>query len=276
MTTGFSPPLSSDEVRAFFVGYRDFLHLANGGQGTIFKAYSYSQPEPVAIKVFYPGTAWQRAQREVDLLACSTSPYLATLVGHGRIPLRGDQCLYSITMFEEGLDLRRRLLQEARLSIGEVERLITHIGSAIDFLWTKKIVHCDITPANILRSESGVYKLIDLGLAKHLAAESITVAGAIMGTQGYIAPEQLRGRRHVTLRADLFSLGVIAYEAVTGRHPFNKRQEVVFSAKQLPPRPSTVIALPPQMDDAIMAMMALNPLDRPISAASVLTGLGGK
>lgn len=121
--------------------------------------------------------------------------------------------------------------------------------------------HCDLKPANILVGASN-YLVVDLGLAKYLNQPGITVTGMVMGTYGYMAPEQLKGRRYLTSSADVFALGIIAYEAVVGFHPFLGRQQ--FIGLRVPEDPRlTIPDINERLRDLLAKMLAFDPVRRP-------------
>lgn len=159
------------------------------------------------------------------------------------------------------------------LTCSEVTQLILDVSSAINSLWKKRVVHCDIKPDNILINGSH-YILIDLGVAKHLDSDTVTAFGVIMGTRGYFAPEQLKGRKNLTLRADFYSLGIVAYQLLVGYHPYNFNQNAMFT-QSLPPFPSNV-AITENLRNTIVKMTALNPIDRPMNYESISKLLKGE
>ncbi len=172
-----------------------------------------------------------RLRREVDLLASISAPSLVPVVtiGGERIRLitdHGRRYLVYAEAWVDGQDLNDLLARgQQRLPQTEVVRLALHMMDAIAALWAKDVVHRDIKPHNIIRREDGRFVLIDLGLALDLQGDTITETGAWLGTPAFAAPEindpELRDR--VDFRADEFSLGLVLYEALSARHPYNAR-----------------------------------------------------
>lgn len=268
MGNPFEPNLSIDEVDSSFEYYRVYDTLGGGGQGSVFKGIDLRTDKEIAIKLYSPNQLVKRAELEVSKLEKVDSPYLAKVVEHGYTTIRDTRCYFVTTDYMEGSDLNK-VLKTRKLTSDETRRLLINILSAIDDLWKMRVVHSDLKPANILYLSNGDFVLIDLGFAKHLDNESITMGQVIMGTWGYIAPEQIRGRRNLTLRADMFSLGVLAYEAVTGIHPFHRNQDLIFAQMQVTP-----VNLLSQIDEklsrSIHWLMELQPLKRPVSGKQVI------
>lgn len=273
MASLFNPKLEICEVSDELPGYTNIEEFTEGGQGCIFRALS-SDRSVVAIKIYAPGQTLVRAELEVQKLQRMSSVYMVQLFQSGYVKIRGQDSFYSITRWEEGEDLRRRLSDHGTLTDFEVRLLLTHICTAIDELWHAKVVHCDVKPENILFGADGAFRLVDLGLAKHLDNPTITQFGITMGTLGYMAPEQMTGRKNYTLRVDLFALGICAYESLTGIHPFGKNQFLVMSNVSVEP-PSNSIQIGSDLEKAIMKMLQHNPLYRPTSGADVITMIRG-
>ncbi|MDN4094572.1 serine/threonine-protein kinase [Brevibacillus agri] len=274
MSKPFVPDITIEELNASSLN-SDLLFIqpiGDGGQGTVFKATSVSTGKDVAVKIYSPDQLIKRAELEVKKLEKTNSPFLARLIGYGNFDFRGRDCFYVITEYVKGKDLRITL-QERTLTIQEATRLLRQMLQAIDELWKLRIVHCDIKPANIMFSDTGDFQLIDLGLAKHLDTQTITAAGLIMGTFGYMAPEQLRGRKNFTLRVDFFALGIVVYEALTSIHPFQKNQFFVGSFNPLPL--SDFIEIDEKLEKAINWMLEPNPIRRPSSIQQILQLIEG-
>lgn len=234
----FEPQLVINEVLSTFSDLSDISGPMSGGEGTVFKAYKPSIDKYVAVKIYSKDHLKARTELEVQKLSMIQSPHLVELYGSGEVILRGATCYYTETSFIEGQDLRKLLDNGKTLSEQEVIALIRCTSKAIDALWQQRVVHCDIKPENILKNNDN-YVLIDLGIAKHLDAAPLTTFGVIMGTLGYLAPEQFRGRKNLTLRADYYALGIVAFEVLTGFHPFNRNQTAMIT-NSLPPFPSNI------------------------------------
>jgi len=172
-----------------------------------------------------------RLRREVDLLATIDSPFIVPLIEmEGKrlraIPDAGRWYLAYAEAWVDGEDLDHRLAKGTQqMPVPEVVRLALDCVAGITALWKNEIVHRDIKPHNIMRRSDGRFLLIDLGLALDIQAETITETGAWLGTMAFAAPEindpELRDR--VDFRADLFSLGLVLYEALAAFHPYQAR-----------------------------------------------------
>jgi serine/threonine-protein kinase len=272
MPSQFNPPLDISEARACFPEINILYPLDPGGEGAVFKGVDQSS-RTVLLKVYGPNRQHRRTELEVTKLKAVSSPYLAKLHDDGKKVIRGLDCYYIVMDFIEGTNLRDLLKTGTHLDQAGVKELLKCTSQAIDALWAVSVVHCDIKPENIIRTTSGSFVLIDLGLAKHLDAETITVLGAIYGTPGYLAPEQFQGRKNLTLRADYFALGVVAYEMLTGSHPFNFRQELIMH-QPMPHLPSN-ITVEQRIKDVINLLAHPLPYRRPKDAQEISGLLGG-
>lgn len=272
MTAPFSPPLAADEVSKVLSRYTDIMTLAVGGQGALFRATS---PEnvPVAIKIYAPEQTQVRAELEVQKLQRVHSEFVVQSLESGYVTIRDHQSFYSVTQFQEGEDLRRSLAR-GPLSEAEVRTLIIDMCTAIDELWRVKVVHCDIKPENIVCGVDGHFHVVDLGLAKHLDIQTITQYGMTFGTLGYMAPEQMVGRKNYTLRVDLFALGIVAYESLTGKHPFGMNQLLIGNSGVVIPPAGAIIQVSSGLDQVIMKLLNRNPVFRPRSGADVIAMIG--
>ncbi|AFQ46250.1 serine/threonine protein kinase [Desulfosporosinus meridiei] len=231
MISPFLPPLLEAEVISLFPNLKSVDSLKPGAEGAVFKAIDNNSQREILLKIYGPDHQHRRTELEIAKLKEIDSPYLVTLYGSGKKVIRGLDCYYIITNFISGDNLQALLESGKKLSEQETIRLIHCISLAIEALWAVDVVHCDIKPENIILDTNGDFILIDLGLAKHLDAdaESLTEYGIIFGTKGYLAPEQFLGRKNLTLRADLYALGIVAYQCLAGYHPYNFRQDIMLN-----------------------------------------------
>lgn len=267
----FQPSLEPREISAILPDFTPQTELRKSGQGIVYQASSKSYGD-VALKIYFPSQEDERIRREADLLKSLQLPTLVALRDFGSIELRGEVCFYTATAFEKGADLADKLKTEKSLEQLEVVKLMSDIATTIEALWSPhKIIHCDLKPANILVGVNN-YKVVDLGLAKYLHQPGITQTGVIMGTSGYMAPEQMKGRRHLTTRVDLFALGIIAYQAITGAHPFNGIQRLI--GRNLPADPAAAVPnINNKLSNLLGRLLSFDPMGRPATARDVLKDL---
>ena len=236
---------SSDPVK---IGrYRVIRLLGKGGFGRVYLAHDDELDRAVAVKV--PNIERIRAPEDIEaylveakILAKLEHPNIVPVYDAGRAD---DGLCYVVSKFLQGSDLKERILQ-GRPPFQESAELVAAVADALHYAHTKGLVHRDIKPANILLDERGKPCVADFGLA--LRDEDFGKGGGMAGTPVYMSPEQARGEGHrVDGRSDIFSLGVVFYELLTGRRPFkgDSLADLVDQIKSADPRP------PRQIDDAI-------------------------
>lgn len=217
--------------------------LRVGGQGVVYRATRVRDvngvacSNDVALKLHLDSKQDERVEREI-LAAKNLHHFaLATLLEEGTITVSGRQTRYIAWDFISGEAL------DAKLAKGPMtERDAVCVGadvaSALVALWSRRIVHRDIAPKNIMVRPDGRAVLIDLGGARHLDNTTITAPGATFGTPGYFSPEQCRAEHALTSASDIFALGVVLLECVLGRHPTSQDQRQLALA---PPRARTLV-----------------------------------
>ncbi|MBS3918748.1 MAG: serine/threonine protein kinase [Deltaproteobacteria bacterium] len=215
-------PLDLDTIQRNIKSIRDLKPLAQGGQKIVFRA-SHDDYGEVVIKVILEPN--ERIQREIDIAISSDIPNTAHLYEWGKFDHDGHSILFIIEEYIEGVNLRDEMKAKGRLPTKQVLALIDTLLNTAVALEKEKLVHRDIKPENIMVCPDGSFKLLDFGIARHLAKSSLTPTGAHFGphTAGYAAPEQFRNlKKEIDIRTDLFAIGVVAYEALAGRHPFSE------------------------------------------------------
>lgn len=259
----FDPQLTIDELSNIFPDLTVEKDIGIGGQGCVFLV-KLKDGTKGALKIYcLSRTMGSRVKREIDALEKLDSDVVVELISYGDISLRDEKCKYMLSTYIEGTDFRRLINKEGTLDEQLVIELCYRISKAIDELWALRIVHRDIKPENILVDNNGHIYLIDLGIAKHLDQTTLTAVGETLGTLGYMSPEQRACRGGLTLRSDLFSLGIVAYEALTGKHPFDRNQNLVGEIK--PQKIDNIRHVNPELDAVIMEMLEFYPPDRPSS-----------
>jgi ABC-type transport system substrate-binding protein/predicted Ser/Thr protein kinase len=251
-------------VGSLVAGYRIVSLLGEGSTGTVY--LGEREGERVALKVLGPEFARderfrRRFMRESEIAASLSHPNVVPIFGFGE----ADGELYLAMRHVEGPDLRALLNREGALDPVRALDLLGQIASALDDAHARGLVHRDVKPANILLEGEHAY-LADFGLAKHASsASSLTGERSFVGTIAYVAPEQVKGEK-IDGRADVYSLGCVLHEALTGAPPFDRESElaVVYAhLNELPPRVSDVRPeLPETLDRVLRKAMAKEPRQR--------------
>jgi serine/threonine protein kinase len=263
--------------------YRLDEQLGVGGMGTVYRARHLLIDRPVAVKVLNPRfvedeAARTRFQREARAAGRLQHTNAVTVTDYGQTQ---DGYVYIVMELLEGRTLRDILAKEAPLEAARSVSLMLQVSAAVAAAHEAGIIHRDLKPANIFivqRAEvPSVVKVLDFGIAK-LAAESLeedeikalTQIGAMIGTPRYMSPEQCDGAE-LTPAADVYSLGVILYEMLTGAVPFSGSTPLAIAMKhtsELPRRPREFVAsIPPALEDVVLHALEKRPQDRPGNAA---------
>ena len=197
--------------------------MARGGQKIVFDGVHNSYGETV-IKLYFQLND-PRSLREIQIERDLNLSMVPKIYETGTIEYEGTETLYIIEQKVKGTELRKVLESGKRFSL---EEAVTFLEQGLEFIAcieNKGIVHRDIKPENIIRADDGRIFFLDFGLARILGADSLTRTGAMMGphTPGYAAPEQFNNlKKEIDSRADIFSLGVVTYECITGKNPFRE------------------------------------------------------
>jgi serine/threonine protein kinase len=260
MATVAPGPPTRDKIEAALGGaYVSLVALGQqGGQGAIYKAIA-ADGAVVALKVYNPDQVEERSEREVAALKKLKGDTIIRLHDAGELTIDGGQFRFLATTFIEGVSLADKIASSA-LDPVDVARIAEDVASALDELWSFRIVHRDVKPANIMVRPDGRAVLIDLGIARHLDQKAITTTGFILGTPGYFAPEYFGGRK-VTCKADVFALGIVCQEMLLGRHPTRRQQKLLANGG---PKTATMRSDTPKLlSQLIDKMVGKHPTDRP-------------
>jgi serine/threonine-protein kinase len=245
--------------------------LGEGVSCHVFRGWDQSRSSPVALKILNWANVYDRAaamkqlRMEATALARVKHPLVVRFIDFGFDP----RWPYLVTEFFEGRPLGELLRAGGALPPAWALFLISQMTDALGAVWTAGLVHRDIKPDNILVGPNGNAKLIDFGLAKAEALEATRERSGpeLAGTAAYLAPEQAKDASAVDHRADIYSLGVTLYEALTGRLPFEGRNrvQVIFQHLNTPPVPPAQRAegIPSLLSDLCLWMLSKNPDDRP-------------
>src|SRR5437879_1602603 len=259
--------------------YRLDERLGSGGMGTVYRATHLLIDRPVALKVLsqrFVGdqTAQQRFRREARAAGRMQHPNAVTVTDFGATE---DGYLYIVMELLEGRTLRDLLAHEAPLDPARAVSIILQTASAVGAAHDAGLIHRDLKPANIFivqRSNIPVMvKVLDFGVAKFMVEEqdddynTLTQVGAIIGTPRYMSPEQCSGAASLTPASDVYSLGIILYEMLTGVVPFNAETPLAVALKQVteqPQPPHEIIAsLPEPLERIVLTALTKDPNMRP-------------
>jgi formylglycine-generating enzyme required for sulfatase activity/pimeloyl-ACP methyl ester carboxylesterase len=272
--------------------------LGRGGMATVFLAQDLKHDRPVALKVLHPALSAalgpERFLREIRIAAQLQHPHILTLIDSGEAasaegPGGPAPLLYYAMPYVDGESLRRRLTREGRLSPADTVRILQDVLDALAYAHRQGIVHRDIKPENIMLS--GRHALVvDFGVAKAIAEgnrpdgpdgrrdlQVLTTLGVAVGTPAYMAPEQAAGQTEVDGRTDLYAVGLLGYEMLTGRPPFTGTTPQAIIAAQIS-RPAAPLSafrpeLPAPLAAAIMRCLEKDPAKRWQSAEELLREL---
>jgi serine/threonine-protein kinase len=275
-------PLDPLLGRTFDGKYRLDDRLGGGGMGTVYRATHLLIDRPVALKVLsqrFVGdqTAQQRFRREARAAGRIQHPNAVTVTDFGATD---DGYLYIVMELLEGRTLRDLIAHEAPLDPARAVSLMLQACAAVGAAHDAGLIHRDLKPANIFIEQRpnfpSVVKVLDFGVAKFVVEEhdddyhTLTQVGALIGTPRYMSPEQCAAGVGLTPATDVYSLGIILYEMLTGACPFNGETHLAIALKQVseapvPPR-EIVATIPDELERVVLHMLAKNPNDRPRDA----------
>jgi len=259
--------------------YRIEAVLGRGGMGTVYRARDTELDETVAIKTLRPELVVDDESRE----RFKDEIRLTRRITHRNVVRTHDfgeaKGIWYITMeFVEGLTVRQLLDARGTLGVESALAIGSQLAESLGVAHATGVIHRDIKPQNLLLDPEGVLKVMDFGVARLATGTAArhTQAGLIVGTPAYMSPEQLTGEE-VDARSDLYSVGVVLFELLTGRLPLEGATVMALFAKVLsedPPRPGSVVTgVPPALDDLVAQLLAKRPEDRVGSATILLERL---
>ncbi len=250
----FQPP-SAKELESLLTGFKVSKLVGHGGMGAVYRGQQVSLDRDVAIKILprefqASGQSSERFQREAKTLAKLHHPNIVAIFDFGQV----DGLYYFVMEYVDGVTLRETI-QSKTITPDAALKMIPVICDALQFAHSRGVIHRDIKPENILIDREGTLKIADFGLAKMLnrdgeVANDLNLTGTqqVMGTAAYMAPEQMTTSKTVDHRADIYSLGVVFYELLTGERPVG----------WFPP-PSKKVAVDVRVDEVVLRTLESEP-----------------
>jgi tRNA A-37 threonylcarbamoyl transferase component Bud32/Tfp pilus assembly protein PilF len=255
--------------------YRIIEPIGQGGMATVFKAYHANLDRYVAFKVLHPAfkedpNFLERFKREAQIVAKLEHPAIVPVYDYSDV--NGQPFL--VMKFIEGETLKARL-KRGPIPLLEIVRILETVAQALTYAHERGILHRDIKPSNILLDKYGIPYITDFGLARIAqAGESTLSQDMMLGTPQYISPEQAQGMRDLGPATDIYSLGVLLYELVVGRVPFNADTPYAIVHdhiyKPLPMPTQINPEVPPEVERVLLRALAKNPQDRHSSAIEMI------
>jgi serine/threonine-protein kinase len=266
--------------------YRLERELGQGGMATVYLAQDLKHDRKVAVKVLRPELAAaigaERFLAEIKTTANLQHPHILPLFDSGEAGTRGrgeGTFLYYVMPYVEGETVRDRMNREKQLPVADAVRIACEVASALDYAHRHNVIHRDIKPENILLHD-GSAMVADFGiaLAAHKAGSTrMTESGMSLGTPHYMSPEQAMGEREITARSDVYALGCVLYEMLTGEPPFTGSTVQAIVARVVTESPRPLVpqrhTIPPQVEAAVLTALEKLPADRFATAAEFAEAL---
>jgi eukaryotic-like serine/threonine-protein kinase len=240
--------------------------IGRGGMSSVWRSHDRLLDRTIAIKVLHEQFTRdeeyvERFRREARSVAQLSHPNIVTVIDRGED--EGRQ--YIVFEYVEGENLKQLIERSGPLPVREALLLALQMARALGFAHERGLIHRDVKPQNVLLNEDGQPKMTDFGIARSVDVEGVTITGTVLGTSEYIAPEQARGQR-VDALTDVYSLGVVLYELLTGRVPFQGENFVAIALRHVNEPAPNVLELrpdcPPRAGLAVERAMAKRPEER--------------
>src|SRR5216117_164916 len=265
--------------KATFGEYEVLAELGRGGMATVYLAHDLALDRKVAIKVLAPALLLmgegmvERFKREARTAAALSHPHIIPIYA----VKESEHVLYFVMKYVQGRALDTVIRDVGTLPIAMVQTILAQVGDALGYAHRHGVIHRDVKSANIMLDEDGWAVVTDFGIAKVVQAEGLTVTGVTVGTPTYMSPEQCE-TREVTGASDQYPLGIVAYEMLTGRLPFQAESTMAVMYAHFNERPRPVTErrpdCPANLAAAVMRMLAKDPAGRWPSMDDVIAVCG--
>ncbi len=245
-----------------------------GTVGAVFRAESPDIDQPIAIKLLHPSIAHDpkivdRFQREITIMERLDHPHIVRNYGGG---IMDGQYFYAMQLLDHGT-LKQRLKQQGPLPWQQVAALSSQIASALQHAHNHSIIHRDLKPSNLFFDAQGNVVLGDFGIARDTQDSDISAEGITVGTYAYMSPEQICADRNISGKADLYSLGCVMFEMLTGKPPFTGMNFAQIWDQHLHQQPKSIrdlqIDCPEWLERVVFQLLEKDPENRPFSARAV-------
>jgi eukaryotic-like serine/threonine-protein kinase len=229
--------------------------VGSGGMSSVYRAFDPTLERQVAIKLMHRDISsdpdqLERFRREARAVAQLNHPHVVTVIDAGE----DEGAPYIVFEYVEGETLKERIRRLGRLPVSEAVAYAIEIGRALDCAHAHKLVHRDVKPQNVLIDPDGRAKVTDFGIARSMEAQGLTATGRVLGTTDYVSPEQALGHE-VTEQSDIYSLGIVLYEMLTGEAPFKADTQVAVAMKHVREALPDVQRRRPEVSAALAAVV---------------------
>ncbi|MEW6279817.1 MAG: serine/threonine-protein kinase [Candidatus Eremiobacterota bacterium] len=256
--------------------YRLLERLGEGGMAAVYRAVpdeTLDESEAVAVKVMHRSLSQseeyrKRFRREIQVLNALEHPNLVRILDFGE----QDGLLYMTMEWLQGETVARRI-PPAGMPLCEVLAILQPVAAGLSATHARGVVHRDLKPDNLFVTRDGRVKIMDFGVARGAGYTVATATGELMGTPAYLAPEQIEGQREPDPASDQYSLGVVAYELLTGRPPFTDADPYALVFMQVSKAPPPMTGVDPSVEAVVMRMLRKRPQDRYASVGEAVASL---